>query len=180
MSTDQTLLNPSDTRGRRGRRMGFLAVLFVTLFSALVGLASPAGATTYVSGNHYGGTLCDGWRYVDNAGAEGCVNRGARSLNYWIDLQNIAYDYAADGKSARSFVTIQQNAGGVWRDTNYLTTATSSNGYGWNYVAPAQRLYKVNGATHFRLVIQACTWDKPTNSYWSCATRALTATSWSA
>ena len=178
MNTTPNLENGLDARTGRSRRLRHLIALFAALFGALIAFAGPAGATTYLSGNHYGGTLCDGWRYLDNAGAESCVNRGAVAPGSWINLQNIAYDYGRDGMSARSAVRIQQNVGGVWYNTNTLTTATSSNGYGWNYVAPEQRLYRWSGASQFRLVLTACTWDKTYNRYGSCATRAQTPTNW--
>lgn len=96
----------------------------------------------------------------------------------WVDLQNAAFDGNRDGYSARATTRIHQWYGGRWVHTHNLTTATASAGAGTSNRQPAQRVPRVNGASHMYISTTICAYDVPRALNVNCATRNSIAISW--
>jgi hypothetical protein len=149
------------------RRVATVALAAGAALALTTGTALAAPA----AGN-YAGNQCTPNFYVDNAGAEGCV---------WVDhfepgsriLFTLgAVDYARDGKSARNVTYVDQYFPGYGWYRSGTFIVTESSGYGYTRIGSQQVVNKQAGATVVRVTINACTYDAPSATYYSCGSKA--------
>lgn len=155
------------------------AVVALTVAAGSIAMAGAASAAPSPGAGVYNGNQCSGARwYVDNAGAEACVFQNAASAGSWVSLSAGAFDYARDGYSAKTDVNIQQYRYGAWGSTDNLYAVINSSGYGTTRVGGGYTVSRQAGASHFRLLIRACTYDSPTTIHKSCGSRYTGAIAW--
>lgn len=136
--------------------------------------AAPAPAPGTYVGNHC--LASDGW--FNNTGVQACYFRNTFALNRYVAISLGAYDSLADGYSAKADVTVQQWTGNGWVNTHVYSPIINSAGAGRTRVGPSYAAYRSTGATHFRFLIRACTYNAPTATHVSCRSAYTPYYSW--
>ena len=157
-------------------------VPLVSMFMAL-GTLSFMGQTASASvappaGTYYGQNLTSCRYYFDNyAGARAGYWVNSYSPGYSYNFSFGAFDPVKDGLSVRTVAYVQQFYSGAWRNTNTITV-TNSSGYGYGRVAGGYNIYRVSGASQIRIVLYSYTYDLPSNTYRSSASRVVGTQAW--
>lgn len=160
---------------RTARRLAVLSVAALGVIGLTAGPASAAPG----NGTYYGNQCQSSNWYLDNAGAEACVWRDRFVPNGSLSITAGAFDYASDGRSANNRTTVQQYFPGYGWSAGSSIGVTASRGYGFSQVGSSYTFNKASGASHVRVIVRACTYDVPTATYFSCASKVVASGAWS-